>query len=164
MVFIFKDYHRKVVVVGSIPMNMLDHVKDWLNNVDIKYTEGVQSLNWAKVMKTITDDPEGFFEGGGWNFLDEGMSDFYVKVFFQYFLHNLNFVGNASEEEMDDDEDSEDEEFQMSGGSDGSEDEESEESDDDYTSEDISDEDDGDGELDSVNQKEQIRKTFQLLF
>ena len=76
MVFIFKDYHRKVVVVGSIPMNMLDHVKDWLNNVDIKYTEGVQSLNWAKVMKTITDDPEGFFEGGGWNFLDEGMSDF----------------------------------------------------------------------------------------
>ena len=68
---------------------------------------------------------------------------------------------------MDDDEDSEDEEFQMSGGSDGSEDEESEESDDDYTSEDISDEDDGDGELDSVNQKELIRKnssTFTLMF
>ena len=81
MVFIFKDYHRKVVVVGSIPMNTLDHVKDWLNNVDIKYTEGVQSLNWAKVMKTITDDPEGFFEGGGWNFLDEGTHDFYAKDF-----------------------------------------------------------------------------------
>ena len=86
MVFIFKDYHRKVVVVGSIPMNMLDHVKDWLNNVDIKYTEGVQSLNWAKVMKTITDDPEGFFEGGGWNFLDEGMSDFSVKLSFSIFF------------------------------------------------------------------------------
>ena len=47
----------------SIPMTMLDHVKEWLNSVDIKYTEGVQSLNWQKIMKTITDDPEGFFEG-----------------------------------------------------------------------------------------------------
>ena len=76
MVFIFKDYNKKVMVVGSIPMNLLDHVKDWLNNVDIKYTEGVQSLNWTKIMKTITDDPEGFFEDGGWNFLDaEGELD-----------------------------------------------------------------------------------------
>lgn len=30
----------------------------------------MQSLNWAKIMKTITDDPEGFFESGGWTFLD----------------------------------------------------------------------------------------------
>ena len=35
-------------------MTMLDHVKEWLNSVDIKYTEGVQSLNWQKIMKTIT--------------------------------------------------------------------------------------------------------------
>ena len=51
-------------------MSMLDHVKEWLNSVDIKYTEGIQSLNWTKIMKTITDDPEGFFESGGWSFLD----------------------------------------------------------------------------------------------
>ncbi len=37
---------------------------------DIKYTEGIQSLNWTKVMKTINDDPEGFFDNGGWSFLD----------------------------------------------------------------------------------------------
>ena len=41
-----------------------------MNSCDIKYTEGIQSLNWTKVMKTIVDDPEGFFESGGWNFLD----------------------------------------------------------------------------------------------
>ena len=40
MGFIFKNYTKKVILVGSIPMNMLDHVKDWLNSVDIKYTEG----------------------------------------------------------------------------------------------------------------------------
>ncbi|XP_076674838.1 SPT16 homolog, facilitates chromatin remodeling subunit dre4 isoform X3 [Andrena cerasifolii] len=70
MIFVFKDYHRKVAMLNAIPMNMLDHVKEWLNSCDIRYTEGVQSLNWAKIMKTITDDPEGFFDNGGWSFLD----------------------------------------------------------------------------------------------
>ena len=116
MVFIFKDYNKKVMVVGSIPMNMLDHVKDWLNNVDIKYTEGVQSLNWTKIMKTITDDPEGFFEDGGWNFLD---------------------AEGDQQEADDDDDDSEDADFddEASGSEFGSG---SEDSEDDYTSEDAS--------------------------
>ncbi|KAI0233392.1 FACT complex subunit SPT16 [Lamellibrachia satsuma] len=70
MVFILKDYHKKVAMINSIPMSQLDPVKDWLNSCDIYYTEGLQSLNWAKIMKTITDDPTGFFEGGGWTFLD----------------------------------------------------------------------------------------------
>merc|ERR1719432_720096 len=70
MVFVFKNYQRKVSMVNAIPMNMLDHVKEWLNSCDIRYTEGVQSLNWSKIMKTITDDPEAFFETGGWTFLD----------------------------------------------------------------------------------------------
>jgi len=30
MVFIFKDYNRKVSMINAIPMNMLDHVKEWL--------------------------------------------------------------------------------------------------------------------------------------
>ncbi|EFA04061.1 FACT complex subunit spt16 [Tribolium castaneum] len=70
MIFVFKDYQRKTAMVNAIPMNMLDHVKEWLNSCDIRYSEGVQSLNWVKIMKTITDDPEGFFESGGWTFLD----------------------------------------------------------------------------------------------
>lgn len=41
-----------------------------LSSCDLKYTEGVQSLNWTKIMKTIVDDPEGFFEQGGWSFLE----------------------------------------------------------------------------------------------
>merc|ERR1719320_2208368 len=70
IVFIFKDYSRKVAMINSVPMTMLDHVKEWLNSCDIRYTEGVQSLNWAKIMKTITDDAEGFFDNGGWTFLE----------------------------------------------------------------------------------------------
>lgn len=70
MVFVFKDYSRKVAMVNAVPMNMLDHVKEWLNSCDIRYTEGIQSLNWTKIMKTITDDPDGFFDNGGWSFLE----------------------------------------------------------------------------------------------
>jgi nucleosome binding factor SPN SPT16 subunit len=69
MVFVFKDYAHKVAQITSIPMNQLDQIKDWLNSCDIYYTEGIQNFNWGKIMKTITDDPEGFFENGGWNFL-----------------------------------------------------------------------------------------------
>lgn len=70
MVFIFKDYTRKVVMITSIPMSQIDQIKEWLNSCDIKYTEGVQSFNWPKIMKTINDDLKGFFETGGWSFLE----------------------------------------------------------------------------------------------
>merc|ERR1712110_1235125 len=129
MVFIFKDYNKKVMMVTAVPMTMLDHVKEWLNSVDIKYTEGVQSLNWGKIMKTIIDDPEGFFESGGWSFLDPNS-------------------GSEDKKDEDEDLDSEDEEFKVSEASgDASGDDDS---DDDYSSEDenASDEDYND-ELDS---------------
>ena len=106
MVFIFKDYSKKISMVTAIPMTMLDHVKEWLNSCDIKYTEGVQSLNWGKIMKTIVDDPEGFFDSGGWNFLDP----------------------ESDGEDEDDDDSDEDETFNMSEGSDdGSEESDSDE-------------------------------------
>ncbi|XP_069044806.1 FACT complex subunit SPT16 [Lepisosteus oculatus] len=70
IVIVYKDYNRKVTMINAVPVNSLDPIKEWLNSCDIKYTEGVQSLNWTKIMKTIVDDPEGFFEQGGWSFLD----------------------------------------------------------------------------------------------
>lgn len=30
MVFVFKDYSRKTSMINAIPMQMLDHVKEWL--------------------------------------------------------------------------------------------------------------------------------------
>lgn len=108
IVFVFKDYHKKVAMVNSVPMQVLENVKEWLNSCDLRYTEGVQSLNWTKIMKTITDDPEGFFDNGGWSFLDP-----------------------ESESENEDDEDEEDEEFNPSDDLSGTE----EESSDDYSEE-----------------------------
>ncbi|EFN79862.1 FACT complex subunit spt16 [Harpegnathos saltator] len=94
MIFVFKDYHKKVAMVNAIPMNMLDHVKEWLNWCDIRYSECVQSLNWTKIMKTITDDPEGFFDSGGWTFLDP--------------------ESDAENEELEDEEEEEDDAYEPS--------------------------------------------------
>uniref|UniRef100_U5EVZ2 FACT complex subunit n=1 Tax=Corethrella appendiculata TaxID=1370023 RepID=U5EVZ2_9DIPT len=123
MMFVFKDYTKKTAMVNAIPMTMLDHVKEWLNSCDIRYSEGIQSLNWAKIMKTITDDPEGFFENGGWSFLDPE---------------------SDTEQQADDSEDGEDEAYEPTDEddpeeSDDSEDysEASEDSDDDDDSEDL---------------------------
>ena len=86
MVCIYKDYAKKVTTVTSIPMTSLDQIKDWLNSSDIRYTEGIQSLNWAKVLKTVTDDPVGFFEQGGWV-----SSEFYIHKIQNKFLSKIYF-------------------------------------------------------------------------
>lgn len=63
------------------------------SSCDIRYSEGVQSLNWGKIMKTITDDPDGFFENGGWTFLDP--------------------ESDAENEEVDDEEEEEDDAYEV---------------------------------------------------
>jgi len=75
MVLIFKDYTRKVETINSIPMGSFDNIREWLNSCDIHYTEGIQSLNWGKVLKTILDDPKSFFAQGGWDFLEPASGD-----------------------------------------------------------------------------------------
>ena len=71
IVFIMKDYEKAVVHVNAVPMKAIAAIKDWLDSCDIKFTErGGPNLEWKKIMKTILDDPEEFFETGGWNFLE----------------------------------------------------------------------------------------------
>ena len=72
LVFVFKDFKKSPVHVNSIPMKQLDNVKEWLDSIDIAFTEGPINLNWDQIMKTVNEDPEGFFEEGGWSFLQSG--------------------------------------------------------------------------------------------
>ncbi|CAG8451663.1 423_t:CDS:10 [Paraglomus brasilianum] len=69
MVFVFKDYSRTPVHINTIPMEQLENVKEWLDNVDVSFTEGSVNLDWSKIMRTINADPAGFFKGKGWAFL-----------------------------------------------------------------------------------------------
>lgn len=69
MVVVFKDFTRAPAHINTIPVESLDSVKDWLDSVDIPYSEGPLNLNWATIMKTVIADPHTFFADGGWSFL-----------------------------------------------------------------------------------------------
>lgn len=69
LVFVFKDFNKPVVHINTIPMELLEDVKNWLTDVDIPISEGQMNLNWPSIMKTVLADPYQFFEDGGWNFL-----------------------------------------------------------------------------------------------
>ncbi|KAL1917850.1 uncharacterized protein VTP21DRAFT_3684 [Calcarisporiella thermophila] len=70
LVFVFRDFSRQPVQINTIPMSQLDNVKEWLDSVDIPFSEGPVNLNWNAIMKTIRDDPQNFFQEGGWAFLN----------------------------------------------------------------------------------------------
>jgi nucleosome binding factor SPN SPT16 subunit len=75
MVIVFKDFSRAPQHVNTIPVESLDAVKDWMDSVDIPYSEGPVNLQWATIMKTVQADPHEFFVGGGWSFLEAGSDD-----------------------------------------------------------------------------------------
>ncbi|KAF1344690.1 transcription elongation complex subunit [Delphinella strobiligena] len=69
MVVVFKDFQRPPAHINTIPVESLDGLKDWLDSIDVPYSEGPLNLNWGTIMKTVTADPHEFFVGGGWSFL-----------------------------------------------------------------------------------------------
>ncbi|KAI9689083.1 MAG: FACT complex subunit spt16 [Bathelium mastoideum] len=75
MVVVFKDFNRAPVHINTIPVESLDGVKDWLDSVELPFSEGPLNLNWGQIMKTVTADPHAFFEDGGWSFLAADSDD-----------------------------------------------------------------------------------------
>ncbi|XP_043701550.1 FACT complex subunit SPT16-like isoform X2 [Telopea speciosissima] len=75
MAIVFKDFKKSVLRIDSIPSSSLEGIKEWLDAADIKYYESRMNLNWAPILKRITDDPQGFIDEGGWEFLNLEASD-----------------------------------------------------------------------------------------
>lgn len=75
LILVFKDYHKPVLHINTISSKSIEHVKDWLDSLDIPFSEGAAALSWAPIMKTITSDPKDFYEQGGWSFLFPEESD-----------------------------------------------------------------------------------------
>ena len=111
----YKDFHRAPIHINTIPVESLDRVKEWLDSVDIAYTEGPLNLNWPTIMKTVTADPHQFFKDGGWSFLatdsdDEGSDESEVESAFEVSDEELAEASESSEDDSDfDDDASEDE-------------------------------------------------------
>ena len=70
MVLIFKDL-TNFVRITCIPAESLEMIKDWLNEVNLLYSEGTVNLNWTNLLTEIREDPEGFLDQRGWGFLQD---------------------------------------------------------------------------------------------
>ncbi|KNC97903.1 chromatin-remodeling protein SPT16 [Spizellomyces punctatus DAOM BR117] len=75
MVFVYKDYTRPVTHITTVPVKQLENVKEWLDSCDIPFSEGPANLVWPQIMKTINQDPVGFFDAGGWIILQPDSED-----------------------------------------------------------------------------------------
>lgn len=75
MTIVFKDYNVRPLSIAAVEMSNLEEIKNWLDRCDIKFTSGNSNLNWPALMKKITSDLDGFFEEGGWSFLDSDVED-----------------------------------------------------------------------------------------
>lgn len=130
MVFVFKDFHRAPAHINTIPVESLENVKEWLDSVNIPFSDGPLNLNWPTIMKTVTADPHAFFADGGWSFLatesdEEDADDESEESAFEMSDSELA----ASEESSEDDSDF-DEEASAEASEDGSEASDEEEGDD----------------------------------
>ncbi|KAF2110330.1 FACT complex subunit-domain-containing protein [Lophiotrema nucula] len=113
LVVVFKDYNRPPVHINTIPVESLEPVKDWLDSVDIPFSEGPLNLNWATIMKTVTSDPHAFFADGGWSFLstesdDEGAEEEEEESAFEVSESELAVSDESSEEDSEFDENASD--------------------------------------------------------
>ncbi|KAF5174981.1 Fact complex subunit spt16 [Thalictrum thalictroides] len=75
MAIVFKDFKKDILRIDSIPSTSLDNIKDWLDLTDLKYYESKLNLSWKSILKNITDDPEKFFEEGGWEVFNNEATD-----------------------------------------------------------------------------------------
>jgi len=75
MAIIFRDFNREVHRIDQIPTQYLENIKQWLTTLDVKYYEGKANLNWKPLLRQIKEDPDGWLEAGGWEFLNNEASD-----------------------------------------------------------------------------------------
>ena len=110
LVFVHKDFTKTPTHINTIPVESLDTVKDWLDSIDVPYTEGPLNLNWGSIMKAITTDPYQFFLDGGWEFLstesdNEDAEDESEESVFEMDGSELDQASESSEDDSDFDDD-----------------------------------------------------------
>ncbi|RKP16223.1 Rtt106-domain-containing protein, partial [Rozella allomycis CSF55] len=124
LVFVFKNHNLQPVHINSIPMNSLEHIKDWLDSMDVAYAEAPVNFNWNNLLKVVKEDPIGFYEMGGWNFArgddveqqdeehvsSESGSEFNDEQFNESESNESDFEDDEEFDEDDDAEEDEDEE------------------------------------------------------
>ena len=63
----FNNFRR----INSIPMEHIDDLKSFFDEIGVIFCEGPATLNWPAVLGEIRNNFEDWLEDGGWNFLAE---------------------------------------------------------------------------------------------
>ncbi len=106
MVLVLKDFSKPPIHINTIPVENLESVKDWLDSVNLPFSEGPLNLNWSTIMKTVTADPHQFFVDGGWSFLaadsdEENESEEEEESAFEMTDEEINASEKSSEDESE---------------------------------------------------------------
>jgi len=68
MAIIFKDF-TNFKRINSIPIENIEVIKDYLDEIGVIYSESITPINWTNVLAHIRDNFVDFLEDGGWRFL-----------------------------------------------------------------------------------------------
>jgi nucleosome binding factor SPN SPT16 subunit len=70
LAIIFKDF-TTFKRINSIPIDHLDAIKSYLDEIGIIYFEGVLPMNWPNTLSYIKEDFESWLDEGAWKFLTD---------------------------------------------------------------------------------------------
>lgn len=118
MTLIFKNWDIVPRTIVAIELKYFDRIQDWLNDVDITYTEGGLSMNWANVMKEVKlddrfyldTDHEGEKKPAGWSWLNANADSDEEEEEDDESVYSEEDISSSEEEESDDDSDFDEEE------------------------------------------------------
>mmetsp|Transcript_4706 Transcript_4706/g.3897 ORF Transcript_4706/g.3897 Transcript_4706/m.3897 type:complete len:88 (+) Transcript_4706:1164-1427(+) len=56
LTFVYKDYLKPTTRICAIPLSYLEPIKNWLDKMDILFSESKVILDWNKVLATVRDE------------------------------------------------------------------------------------------------------------
>jgi nucleosome binding factor SPN SPT16 subunit len=56
MVLVLKDFTKAPLHINTIPVESLEGLKDWLDSVNLPFTEGPLNLNWGTIMSSSSTE------------------------------------------------------------------------------------------------------------
>lgn len=73
LAIIFKDF-TTMKRINSVPMEHIEELKSYFDEIDVIYAESESPFNWATLLSHIRDHFEDWLEEGAWGFLLDGVS------------------------------------------------------------------------------------------
>lgn len=57
MIIIFKDYKKPVVEIDAVKVTDMDKIKEWLDSIDLTFSESVACFDWKSLLENARTDP-----------------------------------------------------------------------------------------------------------